>query len=579
MDERHLCQALAPDHFEIQHDSSGFTCEAETLTIKACADENCDTLYDQETSITLSPSGWEGGNTLVFTGEFTSNLRVTDESTITLAKTAANPDADLRCFNAGTETCDITFANDGFEIYGANNGDALPDQLAASNFFNVNVRAVRSVDNVCEALLEGTQQITLSYDCDSPNQCLTPLNGISIAGDGTGENSGTINVEFNSQGVASLSMLNYPDAGRLKLSVAAIIEGVTFDNSDQEPVDVYPSYLALSVAETELLHGGSGNQNNYMAGESFTFVIGAYGINDGLLANYQAETPQIKVTRVAPTSPGENGTFKYSDSGTSLASTNPTFSNTTGLNFSNGEHRYATANYTEVGRIKIDVQDADYLGNEIAFDGELTLGDFYPAYFQVTLTATPTLADTCSNTFSYLGQTIDFETSPEFTVTAYNTLDTKTLNYSDTYWNYQPEKPTVANLSFMDSSTYAGADSASVIYLGDAPVITNNNNYDGSGTVTINNGSFRYNKVKPVDKSIIAVVSPFEAKVDLAFSSDFFNSIFVDQNGNQDTICYKGTYSDSTCLGWDINEVTGTQVRYGRLVLESTYGPNQNRVF
>jgi MSHA biogenesis protein MshQ len=571
-----VCPANPLDHFEIHHDGNGFTCEAETVTIKACANEDCSIPYTEPVSITLSPSEWAGGDTITFgnaQGEITTTLSVTDETTITLAKTNANPEANLRCFIGGTETCDITFSNDGFEIYGANIGDSLPDQLAADNFFNVNVRAVRSVDNVCEALLEGPQEITLSYNCDSPNQCLTPLNIISIDGDGTGENSGNINVEFNDQGVASLALLKYPDAGRLNLSVAAVIEGVTFNHSDQEPVDVYPSYLALSVVETELLYGSSGTQNNYVAGESFTVVIGAYGTNDNLLPNYQAENPQLKVRRVSPSSSGENGTFKYSDSGTKLANTSAAFTNTSGLSFSDGEHRYALANYTEVGRIEIDVQDADYLGNEITFDGEMTLGDFYPAYFDVALTEVPTLADTCNNIFSYLGQNINFETSPEFTLTAYNALGTKTLNYSDTYWNYQPNKPTVASLSFIDSSTFSADDSATVINLGDTPVIANNDNYDGSGTVTINNGSFRYNKVDPADQSIFAAVSPFDAKINLEFSSDFFNSSFVDQNGIQDIICYKAAHSDNTCLGWDINDVIGTQIRYGRLVLESTYGP------
>ena len=184
-------------------------------------DENCDTLYDQETSITLSPSGWEGGDTLVFTGEYTANLSVTDESTVTLAKVSANPDVELACFNGSTETCDITFANDGFEIYGANIGDTLADQLAANNFSNVNLRAVRSNENLCKALLEGTQSINLTYNGELPNKCLTQLDSIAISGDGTGDNTGSIEVEFDALGVASLALLNYPDAGRLTLSVQA----------------------------------------------------------------------------------------------------------------------------------------------------------------------------------------------------------------------------------------------------------------------------------------------------------------------------------------------------------------------
>lgn len=574
-----VCPASTVDHFEILHDTSGFTCEAETLTIRACADASCDTLFDQETSITLSPSGFEGGDTLVFTGQTSTNLRVTDEGTVTLAKVNASPDANLTCFNGSTETCDITFANDGFEIYGANIGDALPDQLAADNFLNVNLRAVRSNENVCEALLEGTQEINLTYNCDSPNQCLTQLNGIAISGGGTGDNTGSIQVEFNTLGVASLAVLNYPDAGRLTLSVQAEVEGVTITHSDIEPVDVYPSYLALSVTQAELIYGAAGEQNNYVAGEDFTFVIGAYGTNDNLLPNYQAENPQLKVTKVAPSGTGENGNFKYS--GASTRTSTGLFSNTPDISSSTaddhfvaGEYSFNQAYYTEVGRIALDAKDADYLGNEIASNGTLTLGDFYPAYFNVVLTDTPTLADTCGNTFSYLGQTIQFETSPKFTLTAYNALDTITSNYSDTYWNYLPNEATLeANLSYLDSSTYAKEKSASVIDLGDEPLVANNDNYDGSATVTINNGLFRYNKVNPDDDSVFAPVSPFEAQLTLAFASNFFINTFVDQNGIEDSICYQVDYSNNTCLGWDIDEVNGTQMRYGRLTLESTYGP------
>ncbi|MFT4789388.1 MAG: MSHA biogenesis protein MshQ [Paraglaciecola sp.] len=565
--------AMSVDHFEIQHDGNGFTCEAEDLTIKACADANCDALYAQETSITLSPSGWSGSDTIVFTGEITTSLSVTDEGTVSFAKISASPDADLHCYIGSAANCEITFSNDGFELYGENTGDTLPDQLAANNFQNVNLRAVRSNNNVCEALLQGTQNIDLTYDCDSPDQCLTSLSGISITGDGTGGNTGNIEVEFNAQGEASLAVLNYPDAGRLILSIQAEVDGVTINSSDNEAVDVYPSYLQLTVDQSELLYGSSSAQNNYIAGEPFTVSIGAYGVNDALLPNYQAESPQLKVTRIQPASAGSNGHFKYSDTGTISSQLTAGFTSVTGLSFSAGEHQYTKAYYDEVGRINIDVKDNSYLGNEILSNGSKTLGDFYPAYFGVALSATPSLADTCG-IFSYIGETITFATDPELTITAYNALNVITENYSDNYWNYLPNESTLeANLSFMDTSTYHLTGTAIVIDLGDAPLITNNDNYNGSGTVTITNGRFRYNKVDPVDNRAFSPVSPFDAEISLAFSSHFFNSTFVDQNGNLDTICYQASYSDNTCLEWDIEEVTGTQMRYGRLTLESTYGP------
>jgi MSHA biogenesis protein MshQ len=567
------------DHYRIEHDAQGFTCEAETAIIKACADSNCDTSYDQDTTITLSDlglagDGWMSGNAITIPAgtDIPITLSITDERSVNFSKTSANPNVDLRCFNGSTETCDMTFSNDGFELYGASIGDSLPDQKAVDDFKDVNLRAVRSNNNVCEALLQGTQNIDLTYDCDSPDQCLTPLSGIAIDGDGSGGNTGTLTVLFDALGVANLSGLNYPDAGRLTLSVQAEVDGVTFNSSDSKTVDVYPNYLQLTVDQSELLYGSSGAQNNYIAGEPFTFSIGAYGTNNALLPNYQAENPQLKVTRIQPASSGSNGHFKYSDTGTISAQLAAGFTSATGLSFTAGKHQYTSAYYDEVGRINIDVKDNTYLGNEVLSNGSKTLGDFYPAYFGVALSATPSLDDTCG-VFSYIGETITFATDPAFTITAYNAFNVITQNYSDHYWNYLPNESTLeANLSYADSSAYILTGTASAIDLGDAPLITNNNNYNGSGTVTITNGMFRYDKVTSLGNSTFDPVSPFDAKINLSFTSNFFSNTFVDQDGNLDTICYQATYNDNTCLGWDIDEVTGTQMRYGRLTLESTYG-------
>jgi MSHA biogenesis protein MshQ len=589
-----LCEATSKiNHYRIEHDTQGFTCEAETVTIKACADANCESLYDQDTTITLSDSGlagdgWSNGNEITIPASKAVSITLsvtedTEDGSVSFSKTSANPNASLRCFSGSTETCEMTFSDDGFEIYGANIGDLLPDQLASKNFKNVNLRAVRSNSsdsgdsNVCEALLVGTQSVNLTYNCDSPAKCLTKLNMISIKGDGTGDNSGSIEVEFDEQGVARLNLLNYSDAGRITLSVEAEVNGVTITNSDNETVDVYPSYLKLTVGQSELLYENTtGEQNNYIAGETFALTIGAYGANNALLPNYQAENPQLQVTRIQPTSSGNDGRFKYSDDGVNTAQLAANFMTASGLTFSGGEHQYAAAYYDEVGRINIDIRDNYYLGNKVPSYGSLTLGDFYPAYFNVALSAPPppSLANTCG-VMSYIGENIGFENNPKLIITAYNALDEVTKNYSNNYWNYLPNKSKLkANLNFMDSSTYFSSVSgtASVIDVGDT-LIAGNNDYDGSGTVTITNSMFRYNKIDPSDNKVFTAASPFDANISLTFNSNFFTSIFVDKNESADIICYQTSYNDKDCQGWDINGITGTQMRYGRFTLESTYGP------
>jgi MSHA biogenesis protein MshQ len=311
-----------------------------------------------------------------------------------------------------------------------------------------------------------------------------------------------------------------------------------------------------------------------MAGKPFTFVIGAYGNNDELLPNYLSEKPEIKVDRIRPLNSGQEGIFKYSGTGTQTTNTNASFEAASDLSFSSGQHSYTDAYYSEVGRIEVDFKDTAYLGNEILSNSPLILGDFYPAYFKVEVSELPTLADTCG-VFSYLGEAIDFDTDPELTITAYNAEDEITQNYSsstdtdDNFWNYAPTQTLLStNLSYIDNSSYP--ETSTLITAGDTPSITDSDSFDGTGKITITNGSFKYDKVD-TDDIAYTPVSPFDASIFLEFDKAFFNVTFVGQGGSE-TICNKETYA-STCEGLTTDEITGTEIRYGRLVLESTYGP------
>ncbi|MGS2721186.1 DUF6701 domain-containing protein [Paraglaciecola aestuariivivens] len=84
-------------------------------------------------------------------------------------------------------------------------------------------------------------------------------------------------------------------------------------------------------------------------------------------------------------------------------------------------------------------------------------------------------------------------------------------------------------------------------------------------------GRFTYDKVDGTGLAY-AKVSPFAANIDLVFNAAFFNQNFVGRGGTQ-SICYKDNYASTSCNGLTIADVQGTEIRYGRLVLESTYGP------
>jgi hypothetical protein len=556
------------DHYRIEHDAQGFTCEAETVSIKACADANCDTSHDQEATITLSDlglagDGWMSGNEITIPAgtDIEIILSITDERSVTFSTTSAYPNANLRCFNGSTETCDMTFSDDGFEIYGASIGEPLADQLAADHFQNVNLRAVRSNNNVCEALLVGTQTVDLTYNCVLPNECVTPLSDIAINGDGSGDNTGTLSVVFDDQGVANLSGLNYPDAGRLTLSVTAEVEGVTIEDSSDKTVDVYPSYLQLAVS-----------QNSSIAAEPFTLSIGAYGVNDALLPNYKAGASKLKIKRVTPnSSDAHDGNFKYGDASTSIMTTDlaATFASTSPypLVFNGGVYSSTQAYFDDVGSVEIDIQDANYLGNIIPSQGALSIGNFVPAYFSVTQMQ-PELQDTCEDTFSYIGETMGFVTGlePLLIFTGKNALDAVTKNYSASPWTFNLDQLDVNNgIHLSDSSTYAAVDSFNEISKGSPPVIsTGSAVYDGIIEVQIPNTRFKYNKIR-TDNTTFNIKSPFTASIDMVFSSAFLT--------DEDGVCFQTDYANSNCLSFTIPNITGANMRYGRLALASTYGP------
>jgi MSHA biogenesis protein MshQ len=220
-----------------------------------------------------------------------------------------------------------------------------------------------------------------------------------------------------------------------------------------------------------------------------------------------------------------------------------------------------------VGRIEIDIQDANYLGNLIPSQGALTLGNFIPAYFTVAQVQ-PTLQNTHEDTFSYIGETIEFVTGSEplLIFTAKNVQNAVTENYGVTPWILSLSQLDVNNGIFLiDSSTYAKTDSAEEVSKGSTPIIsTGNLDYDGIIEVQIPDTRFKYNKVRS-DNTTFDIASPFTAFIDMEFSSTFLT--------DTDDVCYQADYASGTCLPFTITSITGANMRYGRLALESTYGP------
>lgn len=101
------------DHIRLEHDGLASICAPEQVTVKACLDASCSTLYPGNVTVRLTPAGWQGGDTFTFSGGITSRkLSVGSAGNVTLGVSSATPSSSNpgRCFNGGTETCTMNFA-------------------------------------------------------------------------------------------------------------------------------------------------------------------------------------------------------------------------------------------------------------------------------------------------------------------------------------------------------------------------------------------------------------------------------------------------------------------------------------
>ena len=547
-------------HYEVTHPEQSLTCSAASVTIKACADAACSELVNEPVSINLSNGNWSTASPVTFTGAFTTSLEQSSAGTHTIAITAANQESAPESTQQCTTDCNIDFVNAGFEFYdtAAPYASALPDIVAESDLSRIGLRAVRDNAGVCQALLTGTQSVTLGFDCVSggadysPESCSVPLAGVPVNGDGSGENSGSVSLTFNSNGETSLSGLSYADAGRVALSASAVVSGVMIESGSAQ-FDSLPASIVLSATAAY----------PQVAGQEFTLSMSARGANNSVLPGYSPGDLQMNLTRVAPTSSNATEAQLFVASSQSVTSaTNPGWSGVTIDPFTDGNWQFTQAYINDVGQYTWDVQDANYLGNVISANS-LGPGRMIPAYFDVSATTTPQLDDQCSSQFTYIGQPFDFVTGsePELVVTAYNAKGQVTRNYSDALWQLNPGSSDLSAISVTDNSAYSGA--LSMVNGGDTPVVSDSSDYDGEGKITVLNTRLSYSKI-PTPSPTAGNGSPFNADVSMTFGAAFFT--------DADGICYQTAYPGS-CESYTFGSIQGTQMRYGRLRIENTFGP------
>jgi len=550
----HPCTASSIDHIRIEHDGDGLTCMPETVTVKACADPACATLYTGSTTVTLSGSGWTA-NPITFTsGSGTADLSITTPQTVTLGTSTVIPlpSHATNCYIGTTADCSLVFTDAGFIFSGSAGGAeaTIPSQIAGTSSGTYYLRAVKKnyTTMACEAALSGATTVNFAYECNDPATCyaadLMSVNGGSattIARNNNGSVSSytSVNMTFDANGNAPFTF-NYGDAGKVTLHAQKAVNSVTLTGASNafvvKPYDFGVIPCASSIvgncttapADPGLLGGGSIFAK---AGAAFKTTVtartatGTATPSFGLGSNNTTETVSLTHTRVAPTGVGTaDGTL----GGTTSIPRN---------SFTDGIATVSNLNWSEAGVITLTATNNTFLGNALTTTGTTgNLGRFIPDHFAITAGSVTEGCD--PGNFTYFGQD-GFSTS--FTLIAQNTANATTQNYTGNFAKF--DLTAWNNYNFTAAWLPAVPSPASTL-LASATAPTGNWSNGTASVIAKHQASRPASPVAPANITISA----------------------------------KPTDTDAVTMTSAVVQAAATPLHYGRLRLPNAYGPETEAV-
>lgn len=357
-------------HLEIQHGTgTGLTCTPSTLTIRACQDAACSSLYTGGVTGTFSATGgsvtWpDGAGFSIAAGSSSTTERVqvttTTATVLGMTGTSPTPSSATTC-NFGSPGCTFSAADSGFLF-------DVPNHVSEAAQ-TVNVSAVRRSDNStsCTPAFASTSK-TVTFTCGYTN----PGSGtLPVRVGGTALNAGAssaaacdtagrgVSLAFNASGVASTTV-QYADVGQVLLS--ARYAGAS--GSSEAGLVMTGSDSFIAAPDSFTVAGITAGP--IKAGSSFAATVTARNSAGSTTPNHGRESSPEGVTlawvRLQPTGSGAvNGSFSGS-----LGS------------FSSGAASASNLAWTEVGRgdlLARSSSSSGYLGSGVrAFGSSLASG-------------------------------------------------------------------------------------------------------------------------------------------------------------------------------------------------------------
>lgn len=414
--ETHPCGGMGLHHLEISDSTggSGLTCTPSTLTIRACADAGCGTLYTggvtgtlTATAVSGSPTANWGGGTANFTipggsGSVTKTLQLTSVNTTvsaTLGATSAAPNP-VTCTFAG---CLYTAANSGFLF-------DVPDHVSATAQ-SVVVSAVRKADNanICvPAFASVSKSVLMRCAYQNPASGTlpvvvngTPLNPTANV-NAQCASANPVTLAFDAGGRATATFA-YADVGQMDMTVAYAGSaatgdaGLSINGTDQ--FIAAPASIAFSGLPAAPL----------TAGAPFNATVTVRNNAGNATPNFGNETTPATVAVTSSSYvPGlGNGTVISASYG----------------GFSAGQSS-RNLTWDEVGTIDLSASVTNYLGSGLNANGLLAgVGRFKPAWFRTDVTQ-----GCVAGAYTYSGQPFTVRT------TAYAAGGGVTANYGGATW-------------------------------------------------------------------------------------------------------------------------------------------------
>jgi len=550
----------ALDHYEIIHDGMALTCAPKDVTVAVCADTGCTMLGTISATVTLSPAGWVGGDTVMFTGSKHVQLIHTIPGTVSLGISAQNPPAvnGYRCvqtLGGPAVSCDMRFYESGFDF-------DIPVQTSCKESENIIITATGRdpASGQCVPLFAGrTENISFWFTYINPNTGIEAVrvNGAPVSGGAPGT---SIALAFDANGHSTFKLV-YHDAGQLQLNARYIGAGAEtgLEMPGGDSFVTAPAGLCVysDAANSDCASGDAACSVFVAAGDPFALKVkGVCWQADGetdaqfcdntTTANFRMNNISLSQSLVAPAT-GVSGAITLS----SADITAP------------GEVEVQQS-VSEVGVFTFTADPPnDYLGAGDVFAGatftSANIGRFIPHHFDVSLSPDPpAFADSCTGTassFTYLGQSFNWAIIPQLTIRAMNGAGAVTRNYEGAFWRLANP---LASYTYVDAN--APISAAPLTPAASSQTLPSTADCDGTVTAPLNELT-GFNYTRPL---AAAPVSPFVPDVALSISQAGLT--------DADNVCYD-LGAGAGCQGFVVDDITGTHLRHGRVKILNNFGP------